>query len=267
MTKVANAKVKAWRRAARKSKGKDAALGPMFGATSGYETFEIPYGELDVSASAPSSEWEPDSVSKEAAHSKEPKEPDGLEREPSPRGVALEPSCVERGLPPRMAAAELGLDETMELLSRVLGARDEDHDLSALSSTLKPKLGLSDLKKPPPTVSLGVEVLTRDMKSGKSIRGSPMDTCPSPFHLRVRSEPVGSVGDTTEAEMKSYGVAPLAPLATTQLSALSRRTGDPGLPSRGTKAIATANLGSNSRILNPKTGPSGPRSSLNFYSP
>ena len=35
MTKVADAKVKAWRRAARKGKGKDAALGPMFGATCG----------------------------------------------------------------------------------------------------------------------------------------------------------------------------------------------------------------------------------------
>ena len=31
-----------------------------------------------------------------------------------------------------MAAPKLGLDETMELLSRVLGADDEDPDLSAL---------------------------------------------------------------------------------------------------------------------------------------
>ena len=45
MTKVANAKVKDWRRAARKEKGKDAALGPMFRATWGAEAFEIPYGE------------------------------------------------------------------------------------------------------------------------------------------------------------------------------------------------------------------------------
>ena len=30
---VANSKVKAWRRAARKGKGKDAPLGTMFGAT------------------------------------------------------------------------------------------------------------------------------------------------------------------------------------------------------------------------------------------
>ena len=44
---VANAKFKAWRRAARKGKGKDAPLGTIFGATWGEETFEIPHGEMD----------------------------------------------------------------------------------------------------------------------------------------------------------------------------------------------------------------------------
>ena len=71
-----------------------------------------------------------------------------MEREPSPR--APEPVCIERGLLPRMAAPKLDLDETMELLSRVLGAGEEDLDLSALSAALKAKLGLSGLKKPPP---------------------------------------------------------------------------------------------------------------------
>ena len=55
MATVANAKVKAWRTAAKKGKGKDAALGPMFGATWGDDTFQIPYGECDASASAHSS--------------------------------------------------------------------------------------------------------------------------------------------------------------------------------------------------------------------
>ena len=49
MTKVANAKVTAWRRAARKEKGKDAALGPMFGTTWGDKTLGIPYGKLNAS--------------------------------------------------------------------------------------------------------------------------------------------------------------------------------------------------------------------------
>ena len=50
---------------------------------------------------------------------------------PSPRAMATEATCVDRGLHPRMAAPKLGLDETMDLLSRVLGAGDEDPHLSA----------------------------------------------------------------------------------------------------------------------------------------
>ena len=56
---VANAKVKAWRRAARKGKGKEAPLGTMFGATGAEETFEIPHSEMYWSSSARSSESEP----------------------------------------------------------------------------------------------------------------------------------------------------------------------------------------------------------------
>ena len=98
-----------------------------------------------------------------------------------------------------MAASKLSLDETMDLLSGVLGASDEDPDLSALSAALKTKSGLSDMKNPPPTMSPGVELLTRDVKSCSGIRSSPMDTCPSPFHPHVITLPVCSVGDNTEA--------------------------------------------------------------------
>ena len=128
----------------------------MLGATWGDETFQIPYGECYASASAHRSEWELDWVSKEPTPSKKPKEPECM-------GVAPEPSRVEQGLPPRMAAPKLGLDVTMELLSRVLGAGDEDLDLSALSAALKAKLELSDMKKLPPTMSPGVELFRRDM--------------------------------------------------------------------------------------------------------
>ena len=68
---------------------------------------------------------------------------------PSMRKVP-EPVCVERAFPPHEVAPKLGLDETIELLTRVLGASEEDQDLSALFAALKTKLGLSDLKKPPP---------------------------------------------------------------------------------------------------------------------
>ena len=72
-----------------------------------------------------------------------------------------------------MAAPKLGPEETMDLLSRVLGAVDEDPDQSALSAALETSLGLSDLKKPLPTMSPGVELLTRDVKSCRGIRSPP----------------------------------------------------------------------------------------------
>ena len=129
-------------------------------------------------------------MSEEPTPPEEPKDHDCMKPGPSPRAVAPEPTCVDRGLPPRMAARKLGLHQIMDLLSRVLGAGDEDSDLSALSPALKTKLELSDLKKPPPTMSPGVELLTRDVKSCQDIRTSPMDTRPSPFHPPVRTVPV-----------------------------------------------------------------------------
>ena len=54
------------------------------------------------------------------------------------------------GLPRDLAAPKPGLHKTTELLFQVLGAGDEDPDLSALSAALKAKLELSDLRKPPP---------------------------------------------------------------------------------------------------------------------
>ena len=66
-----------------------------------------------------------------------PKEYECLNPGPSPRAVAPEPTSVDRGLPKRLAAPKLGVDETMELLSRVLGAGDEDPDLTALSAAPK----------------------------------------------------------------------------------------------------------------------------------
>ena len=161
----------------------------MFGATWGEDTFEIPHGEMEWSSSAQSSEWEPDWMSGEPTPPEEPKEHECLKPCPSPRAVAPEPTCVDGGLPSRMAGPKLGLDETVELLSRVLGAGNKDADLSALSAALKTKFGLSNLKKPPPTMSPGVELLTRDVKSCRGIRSSPMDTCPSPLHPCVRTVP------------------------------------------------------------------------------
>ena len=209
---------------------------PMFGTTCG-EGFEAPYGEISATTSNDSSEWEVDWKSRKPTPSL-PSRP----RPPSPRGVCPKPVRVERGLPSRMAAPKVGLDETMELLSRVLGAWDEDPDLSALSSALKAKLGLSELEKPPSTMTPGVESLTRGVKSCGGIRSTPLDTCPSPFHRRLRTLPVCTIGDSTEAEREEYGLAALAPLATVYPSPPSGGKGDTGVPGRGTKGIATANL-------------------------
>ena len=214
----------------------------MFEATWAEATLEIPHGEMDWSSSAQSSEWQPDWVSGEPTPPEKPKEYECLKPGPSPRAVAPVPTSVDRGLPPRMVAPKLGLDETMELLSRVLGAGNEDCDLCALSAALKTKLGLSNLKKPSPAMSPGVELLTRDVKGCRGIRSFQMDTCPSTLHPRVRTVPFCSVGDTTETEMKGYGLSALAALATVHPSPLSGGTGDTGVPRRGLKAITTASL-------------------------
>ena len=154
-----------------------------------------------------------------------------------------------------MAAPKLGLNETMELLSQVLGAGEEDPDLSALSAALKCELGRTELEKRPSTMSPGVELITRDLKSCRGIRSTPLDTCPSCFHPRVRTVPVCTVGDSTEAKMKGYGLAALAPLATVYPPPPSSGTGDTGVPGRGTKGIATANLQTELPEFDPKNLP------------
>ena len=152
----------------------------------------------------------------------------------------------------------------MELLSRVLGAGDEDPDLSALSAALKAILGLSELKKPPSTMSPGVELLTRGMKICRGIRSTPLDTCPSPFHPRVRTVPVCTIGDCTEAEMEAYGLAALAPLATVYPSPATGGKGDTGVPGQGAKGIATANLQIELPEFDPKNLPEWAQDFLEF---
>ena len=141
---------------------------------------------------------------------------DWQSRTPTP-SMSKEPELVkvECALPSQDDTSKLGLDETVELFTTVLGANVEDPDLSGLLAALKTKQGLSDLKKPPPTMSSGVELLTRCVKSYGSICVSAMDTCPNPFHPHVKTVLVSNVGDTSEFDMKSYGLAALAPLAIT----------------------------------------------------
>ena len=120
---MGNAKVKAWRRAARKGNGKDAPLGTTFGATWDEETFEIPHGKIEWLVWAKPSEWEPHWVSEERTPPEERKEHECLKPGPKPRAVSPEATCVDRGMPPCMAAHKLGLDETMDLLFSGPGCR------------------------------------------------------------------------------------------------------------------------------------------------
>ena len=169
---MANVKVKAWTRAAGKGKGKDAPLGTMFRATWGEGMFEIPHGKTDWWASAQSSEWEPDWVSEEPTPPEEPRKHEWLKSCHSPMGSGTRTYMRGSRFAPRMTGPKLGLDETMDFLSGVLVVDDEDPDLSALSAAVKTKLGLTDLSKPPPTMSPGVELLTRDVKTCRGIRSS-----------------------------------------------------------------------------------------------
>ena len=82
-------------KSSKESKGGGGTFGTMFGATWGEETFQIPHGEMDWSASAQLSEWKPDWVSEEPTPPEEPMEHECLKRGPSPRAVAPEPTCVD----------------------------------------------------------------------------------------------------------------------------------------------------------------------------
>ena len=153
-----------------------------------------------------------------------------------------EPVKVERAFPPHQDTSKLRPGETMELLTRVSGATEEDLNLCAISAALETKLGFANLKKLPQTVLPGVQFLTRDVKSFLGFRSSPEDTCPSLFHHPVRIVPFRNVDVTSEFVMKIYGLAALVPLAITHTPLPTDATGATDGCGRGTKAIATANL-------------------------
>ena len=113
------------------------------------ESFEIPYGEDTASRQTSDlfADWD-------AATNP------SVKITPEPVSIASESICVEPALPPSDVACKLRLNETVALLNRVLGASEEDPDLTALSAALKTKLGASDLKKPPPTLSSPLDLLS-----------------------------------------------------------------------------------------------------------
>ena len=72
-------------------------------------------------------------------------------------------------------------------------------------------------------------------------------------------------GNTREAEMRSYGLATLAPLATTHPSPPLGRTGDPDVTGRRTRPSPRRTFRSKAQSRIPKTCVSEPRSSQKLY--
>ena len=96
---------------------------------------------------------------------------------------------------------KLALDETMELLTKVLGAA------TLTLEALKMKLGLCELKKFTANLSSGVGLLTRSVKSCGGIYNKYLDSCPSLFHPRVRTIVVCSVAEIPVEKMGGFGLA------------------------------------------------------------
>ena len=101
---------------------------------------------------------------------------------------------------------------------------------------LKRTLGWPICPSRPLHLSCSVEILTKDVKSCREIRSTPMDPCPSPFDPSLKTVPVSSVNENPAEEMRGFGLATLAPLATVNPSPPN------GEAARCPKATATSNL-------------------------
>ena len=78
--------------------------------------------------------------------------------------LSNEPVTVERAPSAHKKTLKRGFNETVHLYSILLGASGWDLDLSVLSTALKAKQGLVDLKKLSSTTSLGMGTLDQGCK-------------------------------------------------------------------------------------------------------
>ena len=106
------------------------------------------------------------------------------------------------------------LDRTAELLAKLLSG-SEDPDVTALSEAVKAKLGITEpLPKPALfSPSPGLSTLADDLKRSRVSMLLPKVTCPSPFHLRVRTVPIADLQNVPVTETEKRGLSTLAPLA------------------------------------------------------
>ena len=106
------------------------------------------------------------------------------------------------------------LDRTAELLAKLLSG-SEDPDVTALSESVRAKLGITESLPQPALASPspGLSTLTNDLKRSKVSRLLTKVTCPSPFHPRARTVAIAELRDVPVTETEKKGLAALAPLA------------------------------------------------------
>ena len=106
------------------------------------------------------------------------------------------------------------LERTAALLAKLLSG-SEDPNVTALSETVKAKLGITEpLPKPAPaSPSPGLSTLAEDLKRSRVSRLLPKVTRPSPFHPPARIVPSAELQDVPVTETEKKGLTALASLA------------------------------------------------------
>ena len=164
------------------------------------------------------------------------------------RGPEVCPTYVKD--PPLPEPTYGALDRTAELLVKLLSG-SEDPDVTALSDSLKAKLGISEpLPKPAlASPSPGLSTLAEDLKRSGVSRLLPKVTCRSPFHLRARTVPIAELQNVPVTETEKRGLTTLAPLVgvPSPPSGLTPNAGNSGRP------IAQANSQLELPELDPKS--------------
>ena len=121
----------------------------------------------------------------------------------------------EKSLGPLQPEPNYGaLDRTAEPLAKLLSG-SSDADVTAMSEAVKAKLGITE---PLPKQALlshspGLSTLADDLKRSRVSELLPKVTCPSPFHPRVRTVPIGELQDVPVTETEKRGLSAVAPLA------------------------------------------------------
>ena len=110
------------------------------------------------------------------------------------------------------------LERTAELLAKLLSG-SQDPDVTALSQSVRAKLGITEPSPKPASASTSPSLskLADDLKQSRVLGLLPKVTCPSPFHPRARTVPITELQDVpvTETEKKGADSSGTSPWQTT----------------------------------------------------